>query len=133
MVIQRWQSLILLLATACMVVYIFMCPEITDVENGVKILIDPKDNPGLWIPAVVAAALYFIDIFLFKNFSAQLWVLFAANGCTIITGFLLVWATMADTFAWSLALPLGAFVLGIVARFFIRKDMATLRSYDRLR
>lgn len=133
MVIQRWQSVFLLLATACMVVYIFMCPEITVIETQQHILVDPKDNPGLWIPAVVSAALYFVAIFLYRNFAAQLWTLFAANGCAIITGALLIWATMAETIAWSLAFPLGAIVLGLIARAFIRKDRATLRSYDRLR
>lgn len=133
MVIQRWQSLLLLLATVCMVVYIFMPSQITDIETQQQILVDPKDNPGLWIPAVVSAALYFVAIFLYKNFVGQLWTLFAANGCAIITGALLIWATMADTIAWSLCLPLGALVLGLAARYFIRKDRATLRSYDRLR
>lgn len=133
MVIQRWQSLLLLLATACMAVYIFMAPEVTDIENGVKIIVDPKNNPGLWIPAAVSALLYFVAIFLFKNFAAQLWTLFAANGCAIIAGFLLVWATMAYSFAWSLVLPLAALILGLTARYFIIKDRNTLRSYDRLR
>ncbi len=134
MVIQRWQSVLLVLAVACMVVYIFMPSEITQINmpQG-RLIVDPKDNVGLWLPAVVAAALYFIDIFLFKNFKVQLWTLFAANGCAIITGFLLVWATISATLAWSLVLPLGALVCGLIARHMIVKDMNKLRSYDRLR
>lgn len=134
MVIQRWQSVLLVLAVACMVVYIFMPSEITQINmpQG-QLIVDPKDNVGLWLPAVVAAALYFIDIFLFKNFKAQLWTLFAANGCALITGFLLVWATISATLAWSLVLPLGALVCGLIARHMIVKDMNKLRSYDRLR
>lgn len=133
MVIQRWQSVFLLLAAACMVVYMFMTSTVSDIENGFKIIVDPKDNPGLWIPAAVSALLYFVAIFLYKNFAAQLWTLFAANGCAIITGFLLVWATMAYTLAWALVLPLAALILGLVARSFVKSDMRKLRSYDRLR
>ena len=74
MVIQRWQSVMLVLAVACMVVYIFMPSEISEINmpQG-QYIVDPKNNLGLWLPAVVSAALYFIDIFLFKNFKAQLW------------------------------------------------------------
>lgn len=116
-----------------MVVYIFLGSEITDIETGLKIMVAPINNPGLWIPALVSAVLYFVDIFLFRNFAAQLWTLFAANGCAIITGALLMWATMADTIAWTLCLPLAALILGMTSRAFIRKDRNTLRSYDRLR
>lgn len=124
----------LVLAVACMVVYIFMPSEISEINmpQG-QYIVDPKNNPGLWLPAVVSAALYFIDIFLFKNFKAQLWTLFAANGCAIITGFLLVWATINSTLAWSLVFPLAALVFGLIARHMIVKDMNKLRSYDRLR
>lgn len=134
MVIQRWQSVMLLLAVACMVIYIFMPSEVTEINlpQG-QFVVDPKNNTGLWLPAVVSAALYFIDIFLFKNFKAQLWTLFAANGCAIITGFLLVWATISATLAWSLVFPLAALVLGLIARHMIVKDMNKLKSYDRLR
>lgn len=124
----------LLLAVACMVVYIFMPAEVSQLDSAQgQFIVDPKNNPGLWLPAVVAAALYFIDIFLFKNFKAQLWTLFGANGCAIIAAFLLVWATISDTLAWSLVLPLGALVFGLIARYMIVKDMKKLRSYDRLR
>ncbi|MCM1336333.1 MAG: DUF4293 domain-containing protein [Candidatus Amulumruptor caecigallinarius] len=133
MVIQRWQSLLLFLATVCMVVYIFLPAQITDIETQQVIIVDPKYNLGLWIPAAVSALLYCIAIFLFKNFAAQLWTLFAANGCAIISGALLIWATMPDTIAWTLVFPLAALILGMAARGFIRKDRATLRSYDRLR
>ena len=81
----------------------------------------------------MSAVLYFVDIFLFKNFKNQLWTLFAANGCAIISGFLLVWATISSTLAWSLVFPLVALVFGLMARHMIVKDMKKLRSYDRLR
>lgn len=133
MVIQRWQSVLLLLATICMVVYMFINPQITELNSNQTIIVELKDNPGLWIPAVVSALLYFIDIFLFKNFTRQLWVLLAANGCAIITGALLVWATMSDSIPWTVLFPVAAIALGLLARTFIIKDRKTLRSYDRLR
>ena len=134
MVIQRWQSVMLLLAVACMVVYIFMPVEVSDLNmSQSRYVVDPKSNPGLWLPAAVSAVLYFVDIFLFKNFKNQLWTLFAANVGAITAGFLLVWATISSTLAWSLVFPLVALVFGLMARHMIVKDMKKLRSYDRLR
>ena len=49
----------LLLAVACMVVYIFMPVEVSDLNmSQSRYVVDPKSNPGLWLPAAVSAVVF---------------------------------------------------------------------------
>lgn len=136
MVIQRLQSLLLLLAAACMGVYPWV-PFGTSPE--LELIPASYDIPSM-ILGLATCAIYFIAIFLFKNFKAQKCVVNIGLLVNFITGALVGYLNIAaDTNGYSMFWSIGfyllvaAFILGYWARRRIVKDENLLRSYDRLR
>ncbi|MCM1449789.1 MAG: DUF4293 domain-containing protein [Clostridiales bacterium] len=141
MVIQRLQSLYLLLAIIAMTL-VFYLPfgliiDATDPATTVELV--TLDYPILLVLNSLITLLLLIDIFLFKNLSFQRLV---AAVCI-----LLIIASAATTFIilsnigdmWKIAWAgapvalLFALFLTIAARYRMGKDLKLLRSYDRLR
>ncbi len=97
------------------------------------------DTPTL-VLGLVACALYFIAIFLFKNFKAQKILVNFGLLFNFATGAMVAYLNLAaDTNGFSMFWAVGcyllvaAFILGYWAKRRIIKDERLLRSYDRLR
>lgn len=140
MVIQRLQTLFLLLAVVLMC--IFCCtPWATQAAEGVAEAspVFVSEAPVLLILNIVIAVLLFISIFMFKNLKRQMTVtvLSIILICTSIAtcGILLFTAYPGATFIWTggVVLLLVALVCVLFAYRFMKKDHKLLTSYDRLR
>lgn len=135
MVIQRWQSVMLLLASVCMIFVMFL--PVGFLENPMSsesaTLIKPIDNPVLMIVEGLTALLLIISIFLFKNMKLQTTVvgisMLLIVAC-IATSVLLV-SGMPD-YAAIITLA-AAFLLCVMACRFIRSDRRKLSESNRLR
>lgn len=129
MVIQRLQSLLLLLSAVFSIVYLFVpfgyAPE------GVT----PLCCPAMWIITVVAAALTLGDIFLFKNTSLQrklIAVCMLLLVAVAVLSLLPVFRGEMTVGAGGLLLIGSIINLGFAFRC-IRDDERLLSSLDRLR
>lgn len=141
MVIQRWQTLFLLVA--CILMCILCASPFAQIAAteaaAAPTPVFVKDAPVFLVLNIVIAALLFIAIFLFKNLKLQMRVtamsivLLAASA---VTGGFIIYATMPDAeIIWTgavLLLVLSAIFAACALRF-MRKDHRLLRSYDRLR
>jgi uncharacterized membrane protein len=133
MQIQRWQSLMLLIAAILMGVLNFL--PIATTPDAAQLL--TIHSPVLLILDILITVLLLILIFMYKNLHLQMQV----TAITIVL--LVVFAAIAGDVimniyaqvAWLGALPLYviAFALTIGARCFMRRDLNLLRSADRLR
>lgn len=136
MVIQRLQSLLLLLAAACMGIFPWVpfgtSPELNCIPAY-------YDTP-LLVLGLATCAIYFISIFLFKNFKVQKIMVNLGLLVNFATGVMVGYLNLAaDTNGYSMFWALGfylliaAFILAYWAKRRIVKDERLLRSYDRLR
>lgn len=134
MVIQRWQSVLLLIATFAMAAACYM--PVGVIENSSTA---PTDFPIYLILNILAAIMAFVDIFLYDNLKFQITVakvtaLLAL--ASVITGLVIVYYTVPGMMpAWngSIVLAACAFLLLLRAQALMKKDRKTLDSYDRLR
>lgn len=141
MVIQRWQSVFLLLAVILMGVFcvspIATYASEADVESMSMVYV--KDAPVLLTVSLLVAVLLFLSIFMYKNLKRQMTV-------TILSIVLLVATMVTGMFVVMNAYPGSEFllfggmlllvvtlVLALGAYRFMRSDLRKLRSYDRLR
>lgn len=140
MVIQRWQSLLLLVAMVLMC--IFCCtPWATHAAEGVAEAtpVFISEAPVLLVLNIVIAVLLFISIFMFRNLKRQMavTVLSIILICTsmVTCGILLYTAYSGASFIWTggVLLLLAALVCVLFAYRFMKKDHKLLTSYDRLR
>ncbi len=140
MVIQRWQSVLLLLAVIAMAV--FCCtplavysPETAESASSIY----AKDAPVLLTVALLVAVLMFISIFMYKNLKRQMTVTILSMvliATTIVTGFFVIYNAFpgADFVVFGgLLLLIISLVLALGAYRMMRSDLRKLRSYDRLR
>lgn len=132
MVIQRWQSVLLLLATIFMVL---LC--ILPIGTGISDINDPNSSTSvkavnvipLFIVGFVSAIIMLISIFTYKNLNMQ--KRFIIAGCIITASAIVISAICALWLAVllsSLALLASAWAYNRVSA-----DQKLLRSYDRLR
>lgn len=150
MVIQRFQTLFLVVAFALAAAFVFMPFGYSVIEeNGVPQLVQEwtaYEFVGLVIPAAVASLLYLISIFFYQRMALQKTIVWlgviatlAAIGVTVYilaSGFLD--ATIGDVITrtkWggSGLLLVGAALAGLLAISRISADQRLLRSADRLR
>lgn len=138
MVIQRLQSLLLLIAAVLMGL-MFLAPVAVFDDPAVKVTIG--DSVALTILDIVIGVLLLVDIFLYKNLRLQMLVasISALLMCGL-AGVYCAWITNAaevfklqPVFALASLMLLAAFVLTLVARRLMRRDRNLLRSADRLR
>ncbi len=131
MVIQRWQTVMLLFALALMVVFV-----LTPMAYLGATPVYVWENTSFLILNLVIGALILIDIFLFKNLRLQMTValisiiLLAVSiglGCVVYTG-----TDLSFTF-FGVPFTVAALVMTWFARRFMAKDRRLLAAADRLR
>ncbi|MGN0224381.1 MAG: DUF4293 family protein [Muribaculaceae bacterium] len=132
MVIQRIQSVFLLLAAACIGVYSFMPFAHTDTAQFTAC-----DALPMLIVAILTILMLLINIFLYKDLRKQIRV--AAINSILVIATMATAATCAITslnatlnYAW-LALPIAALILTLRARRAMIADRNLLSSADRIR
>lgn len=140
MVIQRWQTLILLLAVALMCVF-FMTPfaveNASNAEASREVFV--TEAPVFMIINIVIAVLLFIAIFLYKNLRRQMTVTLVSIvliAASIVSCGFILYAGMPDAApVWlgGVSLLIVTLVLALAAYRFMGRDRKLLSSYDRLR
>lgn len=140
MVIQRWQSIYLLLAIFAMVL-VFIRPfcYLEAMDGGAISALVPLDYPVFLTVNILTTILLFIDIFLFRNLRLQRMVaaicLLLMIASAITVGIILYNLSGNWKIEWGGA-PVGlvcALICTFFARYRMGKDEETLRSYDRIR
>lgn len=141
MVIQRWQSLLLLLAVVIMGIF---CATPYAHITAAEAALNPTpvfvyEAPVFLTLNIVIAIVLFIAIFLYKDLKRQMTVTLISIvlicASVVTTGFIL-YTTMPDAeLVWTggVLLLLVALLCSIAAYRFMGKDRKLLRSYDRLR
>lgn len=139
MVIQRIQSLYLLIGAILMTIFIFI--PFASVENT-DVIFKPTDFPVYFILNVVIALILFIAIFLYKSPRRQKTVTLVSMvliAASAVTGGLILYGPNApqgivrvEWFGGVLLLVISL-ILALAARRGIIKDIKTLSSYDRIR
>lgn len=138
MVIQRWQTLLLLLAVVMVAVF-SLTPFATYQSEAIIESVYVSDAPVLLIITATVGVLLVLNIFMYKNLKRQMTL-------TLLSIVLLVATAITAAFVAINAYPgaqlvlLGGIVLLILAVIFalaayrfILKDKRLLSSYDRLR
>lgn len=142
MVIQRIQTVYLLLASALMFVLTFALPIGRLHAEGLAepMAVKVCSDMSMMIICLATAVLLFIDIFLYKNLKFQM-------NCTLCCC-VLVWASMfavasvmalvmpeefEASWLWPSIVSLASFALTVMAWAAMKHDYKLLRSYDRLR
>lgn len=137
MVIQRIQSLLLLLAAGLMAV-VCVCLPLLQVDATHALYV--YNFPTLLIVNCVCGGLLLIDIFLFKNLKLQ--ILVAAICVALITAFIGLGALMVllqdpeavgTAWVWPAVVSAVAIVVTVWARACMKSDYSLLRNADRLR
>lgn len=141
MVIQRWQSLLLLIAVVLMCIF---CATPYAHIHAVEAAASPTpvfvyEAPVFLIINIVIVLLLFIAIFMYKNLRRQMTVTIISMVlicASIVTGAFILYSTMPDAelvWAGGVVLLIVALICAMAAYRFMRKDRNLLRSYDRLR
>lgn len=143
MVIQRLQTIWLLVAVALMVVYCFMpmalLSDSATTPESISFL-HPLDFPVLMVVGILSAVLLAIAIFLYKNMKRQKTVTLVSMLLVAVVGameciLLFGWDGGESHVEWlgSICLLPGAFVFALLGYLGIRKDEKLLKAADRLR
>lgn len=133
MVIQRWQSLYLLIASIFMGLFCYM--PMVSVENGE---LSVYHYPVYLTLNMLITLLLIISIFLYKNLARQKTIVkicMMLNVSSIIAGALILYNIWTDVVDCNGALLLVVATLGITlgAYRYIVADERLLKSYDRIR
>ena len=143
MMIQRWQTVWLLVAAVLVCVFCFVPMAIVPGEaldpNSATFL-SPKDMPVFLVVNIVVALLLFLAIFLYKNTRRQKTVtlvsmLLIAVSMAVESFVLFGWETQADRVEWlgSIFLLLGALVFALLAYRGTSSDEKLLKAAERIR
>lgn len=145
MVLQRWQSVYLLLATILMGVYSFSTIAEIGIEAATVEIGMTGSNPeigasmwGFFVVSALAAILALVTIFKFKTLKLQRRLCVIGGGITaalIISLMIYLFNVECDmlSISWSNILPVIAIIMFYLADLGISKDIKTLSSYDRIR
>lgn len=141
MVIQRWQSVLLLLAVVLMCIFCVtpLATYAADTSAESLTAVYVKDAPVLLTVSILVAALLFITIFLYKNLKRQMTVTLLSIVlivATIVTGFFVIYNAYpgADFVLFGgILLLVISLILALSAYLLMKRDLRKLRSYDRLR
>lgn len=135
MVIQRWQSVLLLIASVLMCLLTFT--PLAKAADATPI--GMSHAPVLLVVNILVAVLLFIAIFLFKNLKLQMRVTLISivlMVCLAVSsGFVLYAGSQGAEIMWTggVLLLLVALVCAVGGLRLMRRDRNILRSYDRLR
>ncbi len=139
MVIQRWQSVFLLLASIMMGVSCFTPFASLTIADGDVQALYPSVNTAYLVLNALIAVMLFVSIFLFKNTKRQKTVAMASvlmMLASAATAGILVYSTLENAVIdWTGgALLLGcALVMTLAAYRRVCADEKLLKSYDRIR
>lgn len=140
MVIQRWQSVLLLIAVVLMCVFCATpYANRTAVESAALTPVFVSDAPVFLVLNIAIAVLLFIAIFLFKNLRLQMKVTMLSIVlivASIVTCGFILYASIPDAeLIWTggVLLLIAALICALSGLRLMRKDHNLLRSYDRLR
>ena len=140
MVIQRWQSVLLLVAVVLMCIFCATpYARTTAVETAVSTPVYAADAPVFLILNIAIAVILFIAIFLFKNLRLQMRVTLISIVlivASMLTCAILMTVNTPDAeLIWTggVVLLIAALICAVFGLRFMRKDHNLLRSYDRLR
>lgn len=140
--LQRIQTVWLLLALACLIAFIALpFGTLTIPDGGVEAVgqLFAYDFIGLIVPAALAVILSLIAIFAYSNLGFQKSCVLLSIAMTLvsigITVYILCDRATEGTISWTWcgAFTLGALLFEILALTGINHDIKLLRSYDRLR
>lgn len=145
--IQRIQSIFLLLAAAVMGILFavpFASSEKSDNAMFSDKLYNVYDHPALIALVCIAAAIAFINIFMFKKRGLQIrldFIYIAVSVVLLALIFFLIFGSGKESTQdlgiqenyLGLAMPVVGIVLAILANRFIKKDQKIVKSMDRLR
>ena len=131
MVIQRWQSVFLLIGAIAMGLFAFLGTVCIGVTDGM-VCWHSLDCIPLFILNCATALVAFINIFLFNNLKMQKRVAMIAAFMSVMS---LDQIVEAGTVAWrwTIGLPVVAVIFFIWANRRMRADERLLKSYDRIR
>ena len=141
MVIQRWQSVFLLIGAIAMGLFAFLGTVCIGVTDG-TVCWHSVDCIPLFILNCAIALVAFIDIFLFNNLRAQKRVAMIATFMSLVSLALTVAAVMSldqvvesesVAWRWTIGLPVVAAIFFVWANRRMRADERLLKSYDRIR
>lgn len=141
MVIQRLQTLFLLIAVVAMAVFCLTpMASMTSAESAESFTpVFVRDLPVFLILNIVIALMLFLGIFLFKNLRRQISVTLASIVLicvSIVTFGIVMYVGMPDAkVIWTggVLLLVLALIMAVFAYRYMKKDLRTLTSYDRLR
>lgn len=135
MVIQRWQS-VLLLISAIFVALVGILPYAVT-ANGVDVC--AVQTPVLLCVDILVALLLLIDIFLYRNLRYQMKVTRLALGLIVVLEAAIAAYTCAGlegatiSIIGGIVMPMLALISSFVALHLMHRDYRLLRSADRLR
>ncbi len=136
MVIQRWQSVFLFLASVMMGIFSFV-PFATQVSGEEILQFTPMDAPVYCTLNLLIALLLLLAIFMFKNIKRQKTVTLVSVVLMVasaVSGGVIVYSGgMAVDWTGGVLLLICSGVLALAAYRRIVADERLLRSYDRLR
>lgn len=138
MVIQRWQSVFLLLAVIMMAAF-SLTPMATYTAVNEPMSVFAKDAPVLLTVTLLVAVLLFLSIFMYKNLKRQISVTLLSIiliAVTIVTGIAVVYRAYPEAefiLAGGISLLVIALIFALGAYRCMKSDLRKLRSYDRLR
>lgn len=141
MVIQRIQTLFLLMAVIFMAIFCFTPIATLEVAESADSFspVFVKDAPVFMVLNILIALLLFIGIFMFKNLRRQMTVTLASMVlicASIVTfGFVLYVGMPGAHIIWTggVLLLIAALIAALLAYRSMKKDKKLLSSYDRLR
>ena len=142
MVIQRWQTVLLLVAVIimgifCLTPYAIDRSIATEIGGGAPVYV--SDAPVFLVLNLVIAALLFISIFMYKNLKRQMTVTLLSMilicASMVTCGIIFYRSTPNAEIIWTggVILLILALICALFAYRLMGKDRKTLSSYDRLR
>lgn len=138
MVIQRWQTVFLILAAVCMALVSFLSLGTGQPVCGTPSCVDAFDFLPLFIVNILVTLLLVIDMFLFRDLKLQkrvalICALLEVVSIVITVLIMLPAAGYITEMSWTATLPAPALVLTMLARARMAADERLLKSYDRIR
>ena len=140
--IQRIQSIYLLLTTALMAVFLFLPIAQFDTTDGIYSFTAQGISTVEAMTTPVIAVLSFITIFLYKNRPTQARICMI-NAFFLVTFYIVIFLSgytfredlSASNISWTayIVMPFVALILDILAYKAINKDERLVRSLDRIR
>ena len=140
MVLQRWQSVYLLVAVFAMILACILPFGATVAADGTTLTkLMPADYPVLLTLNILIGIILVIDIFMYKNLRSQKMVaavaalLCVASLITQVVALTRNEAPFALVWNGSIIATFCAFVCALMARYNMTRDEKILKSYDPLR